>query len=128
MRPPTRARAVVSVRLLTHNRAGLFFYRTGEASIIHSEQLDEEYAIVFLYVPRQKRRRLVGSTYYLGLSGLEGAFEIAHPYISFQVSATMLRRQCSRPTLPFFAEPFRPAAAARVEEPQRRFECAQVLH
>jgi hypothetical protein len=81
---------------------GLFFYRTGLAQvgcvvvlcvspsctdrallnrptstppqqIIHSEQLDQEYTIVFLYVPNQKRRRLLGSGYYFGFPGLEGA-------------------------------------------------------
>jgi NAD(P)H-flavin reductase len=63
---------------------GLWFYRTGVASIIHKEVLDEEYIILFLYVPRQKRRRGTGSGYYIQFVGLEGAFEIAHPYISFQ--------------------------------------------
>ena len=42
---------------------GYFFYRTGSAQIIHKEQLDEDYVVLFLYMPRQKRRRLVGSTY-----------------------------------------------------------------
>ncbi len=45
--------------------AGIFFYRTGVASVIHKEQLDEDYVVVFLYVPKQKRQRLIGSTYYL---------------------------------------------------------------
>lgn len=64
---------------------GLWFYRTGEAQVIHSERLDQEYTIVFLYVPRQKRRRRVGCTYYFGFPGLEGAFEVGHPYVTFQV-------------------------------------------
>jgi len=63
---------------------GLFWYRTGQASIIHKEQLDEDYLVAFLYVPKQKRRRAIGSTYYLGFSGEDGLFDIAHPYIAFQ--------------------------------------------
>merc|ERR1711991_282063 len=63
---------------------GLWFYRTGEASIIHKEQLDQDYMILFLYVPAQKRRRFCGSTYYLQMTGLEGALDYAHPYVSFQ--------------------------------------------
>lgn len=63
---------------------GMMWYRTGNALVIHKEQLDEEYMAMFLYVPKQKRQRYVGSTYYLTLAGFEGAFEIAHPYVSFQ--------------------------------------------
>jgi hypothetical protein len=63
---------------------GYFWYRTGEASIIHKEQLDEDYLVIFLYVPRQKRRRYLGSTYYLQIPGVEGMLDIAHPYVSFQ--------------------------------------------
>ncbi len=63
---------------------GLMWYRTGMASIIHKELLDSEYMVVFLYVPKQKRQRAVGSTYYIQFAGLEGAFDIAHPYIAFQ--------------------------------------------
>ena len=46
--------------------------------------LDKEFMVVFLYIPKQKRRRMVGSTYYLTFSGLEGAFEMSHPYVAFQ--------------------------------------------
>ncbi len=63
---------------------GIFFYRTGLASIIHKEQLDKDYAVVFFYIPSQKRRRLIGSTYYVQLKGLPGLFDFAHPYIAFQ--------------------------------------------
>ncbi len=63
---------------------GLFFYRTGLASIIHKEQLDNDYVVVFFYIPKQKRRRLIGSTYYMQFKGLAGAFDFAHPYIAFQ--------------------------------------------
>lgn len=63
---------------------GLFAYRTGQASIIHKEMLDQDYMVVFLYIPHQKRQRSIGSTYYLSLAGLEGAMEIAHPYVTFQ--------------------------------------------
>lgn len=63
---------------------GLFFYRTGLASIIHKEVLDEEYVILFLYVPRQKKRRGIGSGYYVVLPGLEGWFDIGHPFIAIQ--------------------------------------------
>jgi hypothetical protein len=63
---------------------GLVWYRTGNASIIHKEQLDAEYMVVFLYIPKQKRQRAVGSTYYITLAGLEGMFEVAHPFVAFQ--------------------------------------------
>ena len=63
---------------------GYFYYRVGVASIIHKEILDDEYMILFLYIPKQKRRRSTGSTYYLQFLGLEGMFDIAHPYIAFQ--------------------------------------------
>jgi hypothetical protein len=63
---------------------GLWFYRTGLASIIHNEVLDENYLVMFLYVPKQLRRRGIGSTYYIQFPGLEGAFEIAHPFIAMQ--------------------------------------------
>src|SRR5262249_10372292 len=83
---------------------GLFFYRTGLASIIHKEQLDKDYVVVILYIPKQKRRRLIGSTYYMQfkvgatrvafffpfafptcfLQGMQGMFDFAHPYIAFQ--------------------------------------------
>ena len=63
---------------------GYWFYRTGEAQVIHKELLDEDYMVLFLYVSRQKRRRYVGSTYYLQMKGFEGMLDIAHPYVSFQ--------------------------------------------
>jgi hypothetical protein len=63
---------------------GLFFYRTGFASIIHKEQLDKDYVVVFLYIPKQKRRRLIGSTYYMQLKSWTGLLDFAHPYIAFQ--------------------------------------------
>jgi hypothetical protein len=69
---------------LVDRAIGLFWYRTGECSIIHKEQLDRDYMIVFLYIPSQKRRRHCGSTYYLQLTGIEGALDYAHPYVSFQ--------------------------------------------
>lgn len=46
--------------------------------------MDDEYLILFLYVPRQKKRRQTGSGYYLSLAGLEGLFEISHPFITIQ--------------------------------------------
>ncbi len=63
---------------------GLWFYRTGIASIIHKEVLDDEYLMIFLYIPKQQRRRGIGSGYYVQFTGLEGAFEIAHPFIAMQ--------------------------------------------
>lgn len=63
---------------------GYFWYRTGEAIIIHKEQLDEDYMVVFLYIPRQKRKRYVGSTYYLALKGVEGYLDMSHPFAAFQ--------------------------------------------
>ncbi len=63
---------------------GMFFYRTGLASLIHKEQLDSDYVVVFLYVPKQKRRRMVGSTYYVQFHSWAGLLDIAHPYIAFQ--------------------------------------------
>jgi hypothetical protein len=63
---------------------GIFFYRTGLASLIHKEQLDSDYVVVFLYVPKQKRRRMVGSTYYVNFNSWAGMLDMAHPYIAFQ--------------------------------------------
>ena len=63
---------------------GLFWYRTGKALIIHKEQLDNNYVVLFLYVPKQKRKRNVGSVYYYGLPGKNGAGDFSHPYTSFQ--------------------------------------------
>ena len=95
---------------------GLWFYRTGEASIIHKELLDDDYAIVFLYAPRQKRRRLVGSSYYLTFPSLEGMFEISHPFISFQVCGGLSAKSLLFSNHPFFffslLESFRATVAA----------------
>lgn len=63
---------------------GIFVYRTGRSSIIHIENVDDEYCVVFLYIPQQKRRRAVGSLYYYQMPGLEGAGDFSHPYTSFQ--------------------------------------------
>lgn len=63
---------------------GLWLYRTGEASVIHRELLDTDYMVVFLYVPSQKRRRQCGSTYYVQFTGIEGALDFAHPFVTFQ--------------------------------------------
>jgi hypothetical protein len=63
---------------------GTLLYRTGKAIIIHKERLDENYCVVFLYAPKQQRRRGTGSLYYYALSGLKARLEFSHAFTSFQ--------------------------------------------
>lgn len=60
---------------LVDRAIGLWLYRTGECSIIHKELLDNDYMVVFLHVAHQKRKKLIGSSYYVQFTGLEGVLD-----------------------------------------------------
>jgi len=120
---------------------GLVFYRTGMASIIHKELLDSEYMVVFLYVPKQKRQRAVGSTYYLAFGGIEGAFDIGHPYIAFQnhtgepLLAEWRNRDSTSASHKFYIEraagerkAFNRRASLRMDEQQQAEQLAKMDH
>jgi hypothetical protein len=72
---------------LVDRAVGLWLYRTGEASIIHKELLDNDYMVVFLHVNQQKRRKMIGSSYYIQFTGLEGALDFGMFCLSCQTNA-----------------------------------------
>ena len=52
---------VVIVYFMLDRLAGYLWYRTGSATIIHKEVLDEDYLVLFLYIPNGMKEKKCGS-------------------------------------------------------------------